>query len=128
MDAGQDLDHCGLASAVLAEHDNDFGGIEFALRDVDLEVSESLNHVRIVVVSVLKSLFLLDLLLGELTLIFLHVILGRDSEGQFIITEAHLFCWNVASQEYVDTLTYGEGHSDHSVGTGSAVKTTNEVR
>lgn len=125
--ACQDVDHCCLACAVLAEHHDDFRGVENASLDVDLEGTEGLRALWVRVIEVLESLLFLDFLRSKFSLIFLAVLLGGDAKSQFVVTETHLLSGDVASEENVDSLAHGEGHRDDTVSTRGSVEAADEV-
>ena len=47
---------------------------------------------------------------GELILSLLVLLVGVGAETEFVVPEAHLFGWHVASKEYVDSVPHGEWH------------------
>lgn len=95
----QETTEGGLASTVLAHHDDDFGISKATSVDVELEVSKSLLHggvlerARLVGIDIFSSF--------------------RDAEGKGLVTETKVLGGNVAIEEDVDAFTDGvrQGHN-----------------
>ena len=104
----------GLASTVLAHHDNDFRVGELARIDPKFEIAERLLHL-----GVLESTGLVD---GELV-----SSLG-NTEGQRLVTESQVFRGNVTVEEDINTFSHRVWQGDHTVDGGLAVKHAHIIR
>lgn len=108
------LTESGLSGTVLSHHDNDLGVSELAGLDGQVEVAESLGHLRVgvVTVSIRKEVF------ASLA----------DTELQRLFTETQVLRWNVTVQELVDTLADGCWKGDDTIDGWPSVKKTDVVR
>ena len=94
--SSEHFDEGGLTSTVLAKHDDDLRVGELALLDCELEVAESLCHVRILVAIVAFLVFVTLHVFGYL-------------ERQRHLAEAKILRRHKACQEDVDALSHTEG-------------------